>query len=53
MADIAKIQLPSGTEYNIKDEVARQMTLDVTYTSATYDLEFSFTSAASVDSEEF
>ena len=24
MADISKIKLPSGNEYNLKDEVARQ-----------------------------
>ena len=53
MADVSKIQLPGGSEYNIKDEVARQMTLDVTYTAATYNLEFSFGSATTADDEEF
>ena len=35
MADIEKIVLPSGNEYDIKDAVARQMTLLAVYTSAT------------------
>ena len=36
MADISKITLPSGTTYNIKDEVARQMaSAGVTFTIST------------------
>lgn len=54
MADISKIQLPNTTTIvNIKDEVARQMTLNAIYTDSTYDLELEFTTAASADNEEF
>lgn len=53
MAEIAKIKLPSGVEYEIKDETARAMTLEATYTSATHDLALSFVSAASADSNEY
>lgn len=57
MADISKIQLPNQQEVNIKDAVARQMTLDVTYTPGTGntagDLAFSFVTAANADNEEF
>lgn len=53
MADISKVQLPSGNIYDIKDEVARQMTLEATYTPATQDLELTFVTAASADNQEF
>jgi hypothetical protein len=53
MADISKIKLPDTTVFNIKDEVARQMTLEAEYTPATYDLELKFVTAASADNEEF
>lgn len=58
MADISKIQLPNTTTIvNIKDEIARQMTLDVTYTPGTGntagDLAFDFVTAANADNEEF
>lgn len=53
MADISKIKLPDTTVVNIKDEVARQMTLNATYTASTYDLELEFNTAASADNEEF
>ena len=54
---ITQVQLPNGTEYDIADSVARQMTLDVTYTPGANntpgDLAFSFITAASADNEEF
>ena len=59
MADgvISQIQLPSGSTYEVKDVVARAMTLDVTYTPGANntpgDLAFSFTTAANADNEEF
>lgn len=58
MADISKIQLPNTTTIvNIKDEIARQMTLNVTYTPGANntpgDLAFSFGSAPTADDEEF
>lgn len=53
MADISKVELPNGAEYNIKDEVARAMTLEATYTAGTKNLTLTFSTAASIDSEEF
>lgn len=53
MADIEKIVLPSGNEYDIKDAVARQMTLIAVYTPATENLEIIFTTAASADDTEY
>lgn len=53
MAEIAKIKLPSGVEYNIKDETARAMTLEATYTAATHNLALTFTNAASADDNEY
>jgi len=58
MADISKIQLPSGTSYDIKDAVARQMDLIVTYTetstgSGVGDLALSFAVAEDGDDESF
>lgn len=53
MADIEKIVLPSGDEYNIKDSAARQMTLLAIYTSATQDLELLFDSPSNVDNTEY
>lgn len=54
---ISQIQLPSGSTYEVKDVVARTMTLDVTYTPGTNntpgDLAFNFTTAANADNEEF
>lgn len=54
---ISQIQLPSGNTYEVKDTVARTMTLDVTYTPGANntpgDLAFSFTTAANGDNEEF
>lgn len=53
MADISKIKLPSGSEYDIKDEVARSITLSATYTAVTKDLELEFTTASSADNTEY
>ena len=53
MADITKIQLPSGNTYTIKDETARSLDITATYTAATYDLALDVTPAPDADSEEF
>lgn len=53
MADISKIVLPSGDEYDIKDSVARQITLVAVYTSATQDLEIKFEAPSNVDNTEY
>jgi hypothetical protein len=53
MADISKIQLPSGDTLSIKDDVARTLTLDAVYTEATLNLALTTTSASDGDNEEF
>ena len=51
--EIAQVQLPNGTVYDIKDATARAQQLTATYTSATLDLELVFDTAENADSEEF
>ena len=51
--NISKITLPSGSVYDIKDEVARNVNISATYTSNTKDLELTITSAASADNTEY
>ena len=53
MASISQIKLPSGDTYDIKDEVARNVTLVATYTSNTKDLAIEFVTAASGDNTEY
>lgn len=53
MADVSKIQLPSGSEYNIKDEVARTQIITSIYTSETKNLRLGLSSAINVENEEF
>ena len=53
MADIEKIVLPNGDEYNIKDAEARQATLLAVYTSATQDLQLLFDSPANADNIQY
>lgn len=57
LGNISTLTFPNGDTATIKDVVARQMTLDVTYTPGTGntagDLAFEFTTAASADNEEF
>jgi len=58
MANINKIQLPNGTQYDIEDAVARQMDLSAVFTetsvgSGVGDLELIFDTAGDADNEEF
>ena len=53
MADVSQIKLPNNTVVDIKDEVARSITLSATYTALTKDLELEFTTAASADNTEY
>lgn len=53
MADISQITLPSGNTFNIKDEVARSITLNATYTANTKNLELELVNAMSADNTEY
>ena len=53
MANISQIELPNGTTYDIEDTVARGVTLDATYTAATYNLSLTLDTADDADEEDF
>ena len=53
MANISQIELPNGTTYDIEDTTARGMTLDATYTAATYNLALTLDVADNADNEDF
>ena len=53
MANISQITLPDGTSYDIEDSIARGMSLDATYTAATYNLSLTLDVADDADNEDF
>lgn len=53
MAEISKIQLPTGEVYDIKDEVTRTQVITSIYTAETKNLLLGLSSAINVENEEF
>lgn len=53
MANISQITLPDGTTYDIEDSTARGVTLDATYTAATFNLALTLDAADDADNEDF